>query len=247
MKKILKQLFFVFVCFIFMISIFYKIIFTDTVIIPFAITPFNICEKFPTEWEIIKKIYILVYLINSFIISEFLYKKINIKKTKNKTLNKIEQNEFRILIGKNSNGEKKYINEKGLYQNILVTGTIGSGKTSSALYPITEQIVKYNAKNEKEKFAMLILDVKGNYYKKVLELAQKFERKEDVILIEVGGNYKYNPLDKKNLNPQVLSNRLRVILELFSPNNSESFWLDKVEQILAEEIKLCRLYNNRIC
>ena len=31
---------------------------------------------------------------------------------------------------------------------------------------------------------------------------------------------------------------------LFSENNSESFWLDKAEQVLTESIKLCRLYNN---
>ena len=34
------------------------------------------------------------------------------------------------------------------------------------------------------------------------------------------------------------------ILTLFSENNSESYWLDKVEQILTECIKICRLYNN---
>ena len=59
-----------------------------------------------------------------------------------------------------------------------------------------------------------------------------------------GGFYKYNPLDKPNLKPIVLANRLKTILSLFSPNNSESYWLDKAEQILAECIKLCRLYNN---
>ena len=31
---------------------------------------------------------------------------------------------------------------------------------------------------------------------------------------------------------------------LVTENNSESFWLDKAEQVLAECIKLCRLYNN---
>ena len=31
---------------------------------------------------------------------------------------------------------------------------------------------------------------------------------------------------------------------LFSPNNSESYWIDKAETVLAEAIKLCRLYNN---
>ena len=58
------------------------------------------------------------------------------------------------------------------------------------------------------------------------------------------GKYKYNPLDKPNLKPIVLANRLKTILNIFSPNDSESYWLDKAEQILAECIKLCRLYNN---
>lgn len=42
----------------------------------------------------------------------------------------------------------------------------------------------------------------------------------------------------------VLANRIKTILLLFSPNNTESFWLDKVEQLLSECIKLCRLYNH---
>ena len=91
---------------------------------------------------------------------------------------------------------------------------------------------------------MLILDVKGNYYKEVLKYANNYNRLEDIILIELGGFYKYNPLDKPNLKPIVLANKLKTILTLFSPNNSESYWLDKAEQILAECIKLCRLYNN---
>ena len=31
---------------------------------------------------------------------------------------------------------------------------------------------------------------------------------------------------------------------MFSPNNSESYWLDEAEKVLSESIKLCRLYNN---
>ncbi len=119
----------------------------------------------------------------------------------------------------------------GLYQNILITGTIGSGKTSSAMYPFTKQLISYSASNQNEKLALLILDVKGN-------------RSKDIILIDLSGKYCYNPLDKPNLKPIVLANRLKTILTLFSPNNSESYWLDKAEQILTECIKLCRLYNN---
>lgn len=92
---------------------------------------------------------------------------------------------------------------------------------------------------------MLILDVKGNYYKKVIEYCKRFNRKEDLIVIELGGKIKYNPLHKPNLKPSILANRLKTILTIFSPNNQESYWLDKAEAILCEAIKLCRIYNEQ--
>lgn len=91
---------------------------------------------------------------------------------------------------------------------------------------------------------MLILDVKGNFFKQVLEYANIFNRTSDIIEISLNSDVRYNPLDKPMLNPSVLANRLKTILELFSPNNSESYWLDKAQDILTESIKLCRLYND---
>lgn len=131
-----------------------------------------------------------------------------------------------------------------MYQNFLITGTIGSGKTSSAMYPFTQQLLEYNSKNINDKIGMLILDVKGNYYEKVKEYAKFYNLENDLIVIGLNSNNFYNPLDKPNLKPIVLANRLKTILTLFSENNSESYWLDKAEQILCESIKLCRLYNN---
>ncbi len=145
-----------------------------------------------------------------------------------------------LYVGENiSTKTSVFVSESGLYQNFLITGTIGTGKTSCAMYPFTEQLISYVPK-----IPMLILDVKGNYYLQVKQFCQKYNRLDDLIVIELGGKYKYNPLHKPNLKPTVLANRLKTILLLFSPNNSESYWLDKVEQILAECIKLCRLYNN---
>ena len=112
------------------------------------------------------------------------------------------------------------------------------------MYPFTKQLIEYKSTRENEKLAMLILDVKGNYHKKVLEYANNANRLEDVIIIDLSGSFKYNPLDKPNLKPIVLANRLKTILSLCSPNTSEEYWLDKAEQILTEAIKFCRLYNN---
>lgn len=150
-----------------------------------------------------------------------------------------------MLIGKNlETNQNIYIPEIGLYQNFIITGTIGTGKTSSAMYPFTEQLIKFNSLNPDKKLGILILDVKGNYFKQVKTFASKYHLEKDIIEISLTSQIRYNPLHKPNLNPIVLANRLKTILLLFSENNSESFWLDKAEQILSECIKLCRLYNN---
>ena len=155
------------------------------------------------------------------------------------------EKKLEICVGKIPEiNEKIYIPEKGLYQNILITGTIGTGKTSSAMYPFTEQLIEYESENYDKKIGMLILDVKGNYFNQVRKFAYKYNRLDDVIVIELGGKYKYNPLNKSNLKASVLANRLKIILELFSGKTTESYWIDKSEQILCECIKFCRLYND---
>lgn len=156
-----------------------------------------------------------------------------------------EDNSLKLLIGYDqSSNSKVYISESGLYQNFLITGTIGTGKTSSAMYPFTKQLLKYNSLHPNQKIGILILDVKGNYFKQVKQFASDYGLEKDIIEISLHSNIRYNPLHKPNLTPLVLANRLKTILLLFSENNSDSYWLDKAEVAIAECIKLCRLYNN---
>ena len=68
---------------------------------------------------------------------------------------------------------------------IFITGTIGSGKTSSAMYPFTKQLIEYKADSKFEKLSMLILDVKGNYYRQVLNYASASGRSDDVIVLSL--------------------------------------------------------------
>lgn len=241
--------------------IFSSIFFSNEIIIEYGITPFNIVTEQPVLWHYIKILFIISYIFSSLIISNsffsiiknFKCKSAKSKKHSHKTHIKKENypfltpnnNSLSLLVGKSELTDNNiYLSEKSLYQNILITGTIGSGKTSSAIYPFTKQLIAYMHNNEAKKLGMLILDVKGNYSSKVLEFAKLYNRENDVIVIELNGKYKYNPLDKPNLKASVLANRLKTILLLFSKNNSESFWLDKAEEVLKESIKICRLYNN---
>lgn len=133
--------------------------------------------------------------------------------------------------------------EKGLFQDFMIIGGKGTGKTAGCMYPFTMQMMYYKAYNPEEKTGMLILDVKGNYHKQVMDYAKRIGRTNDVKVIRIGGEYKYNPLHKPSLKTQVLANRLRTILELFSTQTVDSYWLDKAEVLINEAIKLVRLYN----
>ena len=215
-------------------------------IITYGLKPFDICESNAKLWQYIKIMYIITFFTSNLICSNFVYNKIPIKKKIEKHLDtKNKDDKLKLLIGYNQKTKEKiYIPKSGLFQNFLITGTIGSGKTSSAMYPFTKQLIKYNYLNPNSKIGMLILDVKGNYYNQVKKYVKKYNLENDLIVIELKSKITYNPLNKPSLKPIVLANRLKTILELFSENNSESYWLDKAEQILAEAIKLCRIYND---
>lgn len=175
-------------------------------------------------------------------------KRENIKKYDSKKNNNIDQEEnLKILLGFDKCNNPLYLNEKGLFQNILITGSIGSGKTSSAVYQITKKLLKFgicSSINNCKKIGMLVLDVKGNYYDFIKKECQYIGREDDLIEISLNSNIYYNPLDKKEYSPKIIASRLKYILLLFSPNNSESFWIDKAETVIAEVIKYIRIYND---
>lgn len=229
-------------------KLFKPIYFAKSLVIPYAIYPFDICKLKPVAWHYIKLIHFITFFYVCFLFSNSLIKLI----FKNKRFKFIHKKNpymnlkkgFNLYIGKTAiNSFPVYLPESSLYQNMLVTGTIGSGKTSSSMYPFVKQLIEYNCNNY-NKFGMLILDVKGNFFKQVLKYTREFNRLDDLYVIELGGKFKYNPLDKPNLKPAVLANRLKTVLTLFFPNNTESYWLDKAEEVLTECIKLCRLYND---
>ena len=84
-------------------------------------------------WFYIKFIYLITCFFNLLIFVNSVFKYLLIKGSKSKKENQIDTNidvgNFHLFLGHNSINQKKvYIPEKGLYQNILITGTIGSRK-----------------------------------------------------------------------------------------------------------------------
>ena len=245
-KRFIFVFFFILIFSIINVFLFFSIYLSNNINIFFAVHPFNICYKYPNGWKLIKNSYIIISFFYYLILANVLYSNLFRKNPKSSSQKNVFTLDpyFNLKIGLDSSNNNVFLPLKGLFQNILITGTIGTGKTSSAMYPFTEQLISFKSNDDTEKISMLILDVKGNYHSQVKKYCNKYKRNSDLITIDLKNEIKYNPLDKPDLKPIVLANRLKTILTLFSQNNGESFWLDKVEQILTECIKLCRLYND---
>lgn len=175
-------------------------------------------------------IFCLVYKIDSKLYSLKISKSVN---DKNKKIDKFD------IVLKNDLNEDIVIKEKGLYQNLLITGSIGSGKTSGAISNILDELLKCN-------IGGLVIDIKGNFFNQILSMAKKNNRCEDIIEISLNNEYKYNPLNNPLMMSSELANMMKKVLTLITKDNKnpEPFWLDKAEEYIRDFITLIRAYNN---
>jgi hypothetical protein len=113
--------------------------------------------------------------------------------------------------------------ERGLFTGIAVFGAVGSGKTSSCLYPFAEQILSYKAFNKDERIGGLVLEVKGDFCKRVKEMLERHGRAEDYIEISLDSEYRYNPLHN-NLDAYALAFSIASVLNNLFGRGKEPFW-----------------------
>lgn len=140
------------------------------------------------------------------------------------------------VIARDENDECFAVEEETLYQNVLITGSIGSGKTSGAIARLTYNLIKSGKGG-------LILDVKGNFVDTVNEICKRIGRLKDVCVLSRNSNWYFELLDK-NVSSLEMANRLKQVITLLSTNNnSDSYWLDKVENVLMNMIILMKYIN----
>ena len=141
------------------------------------------------------------------------------------------------IIARDENDECFALTEKSLYQNLLITGSIGSGKTSSAISWITYRLLKSGKGG-------LILDVKGNFVETVSEMCKRLGRLNDLKVISKTSTSFFEILDR-NLSSLELASRVKQVITLLSNgNNSDPYWLDKVENVLLNLFILMRYEKN---
>lgn len=192
----------------------------------------DICSMLGKNFILFKILYFVFF---SLFVIDFIYKFISyfIDKKSNKK-NTLEKDELKIFIGKDNNENNVYIKNNGIFQNILITGSIGSGKTSAAISSIVLELVKNNISG-------LIIDIKGNYIKDLRKMFSINNINLNIVEISLNNDFKYNPIDKPDKTSIELAGELKLVLTLLSETKTtDSYWLDKVESFLCDFITLIR-------
>ncbi len=115
------------------------------------------------------------------------------------------------------------IPERGLYTGIAVFGAIGSGKTTCCMYPFAEQILAYKAASKNERIGGLVLEVKGDFCRKVKGILDKHGRGEDYIEVSLDSEYRYNPFHN-DLDAYALAYNIASLLNNLFGKGKEPFW-----------------------
>ena len=139
---------FISVLFFLIVLLVFRPIFTATnLIFPYSLSKFDIIIEHPIVWKNIKIMYFINCFITIYLIIFSFYKfirtiKINIPKKIN-TENNLLDNNFSLLLGtSDKTSQNVYLQEKGLYQNILVTGTIGSRENRFCNVSLIKTIIR---------------------------------------------------------------------------------------------------------
>jgi hypothetical protein len=115
------------------------------------------------------------------------------------------------------------IPERGLFTGISIFGAVGSGKTATAMYPFAEQILAYKAQDKERRIGALVLEVKGDFCRKVQEILDRHGRGEDFMEISLDSDYRYNPLHN-DLDAYALAFSIASLLNNLFGRGKEPFW-----------------------
>jgi len=131
--------------------------------------------------------------------------------------------------------------QRALNGNILVTGSIGSGKTQGTILPYFDQILA----NFDPKPSVLAIDPKGTFVDRALRIAQKRGLSDRILHLKLGGNVTFNPIFERNSlkNSRFLSiaQMIRAAAANFDGGSgrSDAFWENSSYNLIKSSLIYC--------
>jgi hypothetical protein len=148
------------------------------------------------------------------------------------------------------------IPERGLFTGIAIFGAIGSGKTSGCMYPFTDQLLAFRAKDPERRIGGLILEVKGDFCHKIKTILEARGRANDYVEISLDCPYRYNPL-YNDLDAYALAYGIASLLNNLFGRGKEPFWQQAytnlvkfiilLHKVLYDYVTLFDVYEGAVC
>jgi len=136
--------------------------------------------------------------------------------------------------------------EDDLYTNIITFGGTGSGKTATILKPAIRQILEYKKDIPEERCGFFNLDVKGDFWEYIQEIAVEHNRLDNLVILRSGPSnvkWAYNPFVYHDLSNELMAGMFQSVAEVLNGGggDQDSFWQDNTLSIAAAAIGLLRL------
>lgn len=107
---------------------------------------------------------------------------------------------------------EKYLELPEEFTHAMIIGETGSGKTTSAIIPFLEDRIKKG-------YGVLTFDYKGEEHQKIKHLAKKYNRLNDVVMVNSPWGAKINLLSEINL-----ESAIGLIKNIYFTMDSDSMW-----------------------
>ena len=116
--------------------------------------------------------------------------------------------------------------EKALYTGLAIFGAIGTGKTSSCMYPFVRQLFNWQHDDTEKRVAGLILEVKGDFCYAVQKMMKERGRLDDYMEITTmpGKGMRWNPMNCPWLDTYSLAYTLASIVNQLFGGGKDPFW-----------------------
>ena len=133
--------------------------------------------------------------------------------------------------------------EKGLYTGLAIFGAIGTGKTSSCMYPFVRQLLTWQHNDSEKRVAGLVLEVKGDFCYDVQEMLKEYGRLDDYMEIGTGEDSKrWNPMNCPWLDTYSLAYSLASIVNQLFGAGKDPFWQQAYTNVIRWIIQAYRVF-----
>ena len=137
------------------------------------------------------------------------------------------------------------MNKRALNGGVLVTGSIGSGKSQATLLPILEGILS----SFYPKPSALVIDPKGDLKNDVMQMAHHLGRSKDIVHIKLDGNMTINPIYESDLLKRGgylnKAQFLKAAMMNLMAGSDDPIWHESATNLMTNCIVHCAIKNGR--